>query len=66
MNVHEAASQLHNEMLRIFSEEYKKLAHAKTKTMDPKYDPNNKTFGTYDYTNGQKRRGWKKNQEEKF
>ena len=40
MNVHDAASQLHNEMLRIYSEEYKKLPHAKTKTMDQKYDAN--------------------------
>lgn len=40
MNVHDAAFQLHNEMLRIYSEEYKKLAHAKTKTMDQKYDAN--------------------------
>ena len=41
MNVHDAASQLHNEMLGIYSEEEKKLAHSKTKTMDPKPDPNN-------------------------
>ena len=49
MNVYDVASQWYNELLGIYLEEYEELSDPKIEKIDPKYDPNNLTFDTFDY-----------------
>ena len=51
INAYGTASELYNEMLRIYCDEYNDLSNAKRKEMDVKYDTVNLTLNTYDYTN---------------
>ena len=41
------ASELHNDFLRICFDEYKELSDAKRNKTEPKYDPDNLFFKTY-------------------
>ena len=48
-NVYDTASELYNDFLGIYFDEYNKLPDATENKMEPKYDPDNLFLKTYNY-----------------
>ena len=47
--MYDAASEIYNELLETYFDEYNELWDAKRKNIDLKYDSNNLFFKTYNY-----------------